>query len=470
MSLYSHAHSFVSDFRRGLIYSSSKRELIASSMAATAARLVASPDDSADLEHIIAHQSSALAPIRTTPLELLTYIFSLASNDGISLAYVARESPWNIARVCKYWRDIFYSTPSLWCYLMIDWNRFPKAIKRSACSKVHVERLASFLSLSSNLPISLHMGSVPEELPVWRSLNALLLENKHRWAGKVAVRALHQTELLESSKESTSFSAPQILQFPPRELPSLRILEIEFEYQLPISHMIDQHVCTIISQCSTMSQLVWRGDVTERFLHFAVSAENSLRAHPNLDKLSIRSGQTGRFDPRIANAPEEVVIERIHTFEIENTAPWVIDQYLSHISLPSLTNLSVWHQPNSFGPLTSSQSHDLADTIEMFLDRSGCQDTLHSLSYRNLHPDIDLTPILEAAPNVVDLTVASLSPGTLESPALLPKLRKITVDAVAKEDIVMPAVLVEILALRHPGKRVFSFKSFKKTWAFVKDD
>ncbi|KAH6919237.1 hypothetical protein BKA70DRAFT_1417214 [Coprinopsis sp. MPI-PUGE-AT-0042] len=169
--------------------------------------------------------------------------------------------------------------------------------------------------------------------------------------------------------------------------------------------------------------------------------------------------------------PKEVVLERIRAFEIANTAPWVIRQYLSHLSLPSLTALSVWYMPDGWETTISvSEGQKLADAVELLVRRSGCQEALHSLSFRNLHPDVGLRCLLEATPNVVDLTLASLWLGRLESQAVLPKLRKITVDALDEADIVMPADLVEIITLRNPGKRVFSFQSFKKTWAFVKDD
>ncbi|KAH6919238.1 hypothetical protein BKA70DRAFT_44289 [Coprinopsis sp. MPI-PUGE-AT-0042] len=148
---YTDVHSLRSDFRRGLIYSPAERERICSSRAATAARLAASQQVDKALEDLIKYQSSALAPIRTVPQEILTLIFFLAI-DGIVVPYVETESPWNIAGVCNYWKGILYSTPTLWCHFKLEWSQFCRVAMGSRCNKEHTERLGHFLTLSSNLP------------------------------------------------------------------------------------------------------------------------------------------------------------------------------------------------------------------------------------------------------------------------------------------------------------------------------
>ncbi|KAH6919234.1 hypothetical protein BKA70DRAFT_1417210 [Coprinopsis sp. MPI-PUGE-AT-0042] len=464
-------YSFVSDFRRGLTYSPSERDMISSAKATAAARLAASQQADKALEDLIKYQSSALAPIRTVPPEIFTLIFFLAIN-AVVVPYAEKESPWNIAGMDSAFqsaqdlerhqsadREIsIYSDPIVKSSHRIARYEHPSLVLPSLPGKL--VKLAPFLRAAvrgkTQMGRLVGHSNLTQGLPTSNQTDPLVgVAFPH-------VEAAYMDDNVRGLMRNKIYF----------HFPALQVLQLELEYWPdPDDLQVHQYLCTLISRYITLRHLVWYGDAAELFFRFAVSAKDSVREHQSLNEVSIRTGDAMPSKREMTGVPQEVVLERIHTFEVENPEPWVMHLYLSHLSLPSLTNLTVWYRPDSRKTvLGGSEGQELADAVKMLVQRSGCQETLRSLCFRNLHPDVDLSPLFDATPNLVDLTLTSLWRGAPEWQGLLLKLRKITVDASTKERMVMPDVLVEILALRNPGRRVFSFKSFRKTWAFVKED
>ncbi|KAJ7609031.1 hypothetical protein FB45DRAFT_703426, partial [Roridomyces roridus] len=77
-------------------------------------------DERAVLAEYHAENAAVVSPVRRTPPEVLAEIFSwtLPSSDELegcsSVRMKMEKSPWTLGQVCRRWRAIALSTPSLW--------------------------------------------------------------------------------------------------------------------------------------------------------------------------------------------------------------------------------------------------------------------------------------------------------------------------------------------------------------------
>ncbi|KAJ7625640.1 hypothetical protein FB45DRAFT_750624, partial [Roridomyces roridus] len=72
--------------------------------------------DPLDVE--IRKHEGALSPLRRMPPELLLLIFEYAMYPYFPSA----ETPWTVAVVCRHWRKIALSQPSLWSTVVLDYT------------------------------------------------------------------------------------------------------------------------------------------------------------------------------------------------------------------------------------------------------------------------------------------------------------------------------------------------------------
>ncbi|KAJ7609005.1 hypothetical protein FB45DRAFT_707482, partial [Roridomyces roridus] len=81
-------------------------------------RLKQLQSERAALKALHEEDSAILSPLRRVPPEILAEIFSWTlpgPDDGFALAgRKVKHSPWILGHICRRWRAIALSTPSLW--------------------------------------------------------------------------------------------------------------------------------------------------------------------------------------------------------------------------------------------------------------------------------------------------------------------------------------------------------------------
>ncbi|KAJ7117473.1 hypothetical protein C8R44DRAFT_854355 [Mycena epipterygia] len=97
------------------------------------------------LEDEIWDHEGTLSPLRRMPTELLSSIFDLTCPSE------PREdpAPWIVGQVCRHWRAIISSQPSLWASIVLDFDE--RAVRRTATEY----RLEIHLQRSGNLPLDI---------------------------------------------------------------------------------------------------------------------------------------------------------------------------------------------------------------------------------------------------------------------------------------------------------------------------
>ncbi|KAK0197994.1 hypothetical protein F5146DRAFT_1017759 [Armillaria mellea] len=131
-----------------------------------------------------------LHPIRSIPDDMLRHIFSfcvygvydLLDEDGTSNTLDSRKPPWTLSQVCRSWRRISLSTPSLWSCLSIDFEQYlkPKDVHlHQFMLGLHIQRARQSqltIKLSSKKDVSSH-AFIPillTSIPYWKHLCACI--------------------------------------------------------------------------------------------------------------------------------------------------------------------------------------------------------------------------------------------------------------------------------------------------------
>ncbi|KAH6919282.1 hypothetical protein BKA70DRAFT_1249708 [Coprinopsis sp. MPI-PUGE-AT-0042] len=442
------------------------------------------------LEAVVAHQDLAPSHIGRLPTEIIAHVFFLATGQGVVILYAPDATPWNIAGVCRYWKAVVYSTPAVWNHVAIDWGLLTTL--KTADAKVYVERLCYIVGLSSSLPLFLHPARFPIRGQVdhymqdpggsiWRLLDRTLQDAWHRLWGKLPIWSLTKRVTAEDAS-SITLTIPKVdtllIQSTVRELvsrnitiklPSLETLELDdigfalFTRFANSSHTILSYIHTFMIQHHTLRRLVWHDSPTQSFLYFADDC-HGFREVPSLEELCL----TGKAPRPYIHVESDNPNSSLHIRKLEIHQEWhQIASHLSSLRAPALTTLDVRNDKYEYEQ-GLEQNRCVAEAIRTFVQKSGCQHTLVSIKLDGLD-GINLTHLLKLTPNLLELIISSLWSDSLASnPSVVPVLQQVTVDASNDESIVMPDVLANILTIRHPDKKVYSSKSFKKTWALVK--
>ncbi|KAJ7765086.1 hypothetical protein DFH07DRAFT_1059018 [Mycena maculata] len=110
-------------------------------------------------------------PVQSLPTELLEEIFTFASPSPEELrGFTPHEAPWSLTKVCRRWRTIAESLPTLWTTVaLIDpsW-RYPLPLLRRQ------------IKLSGNRPLRIHFHSA-RSFDCVTSLLRLLVQESSRW-------------------------------------------------------------------------------------------------------------------------------------------------------------------------------------------------------------------------------------------------------------------------------------------------
>ncbi|KAK7031587.1 ABC protein [Favolaschia claudopus] len=117
-----------------------------------------------------------LSPLRRMPPELLGDIFSwtfrpLAESWGRHESMA--DTPWVLSHVCRCWRDICLSTPSLWARILINYTPFSPRVPTLPLVKTRLQR-------AQKLKIHFYASEKSDHLPQIQMLR-LLLKHSSRW-------------------------------------------------------------------------------------------------------------------------------------------------------------------------------------------------------------------------------------------------------------------------------------------------
>ncbi|KAL0958048.1 hypothetical protein HGRIS_000225 [Hohenbuehelia grisea] len=130
---------------------------------------------------------SALAPIQNMPTEILLRIMELTLGSGrrisVSEPRQLLASPWVFGLICRRWRYIALSAPTLWCRLAIN----PYSLHYHPWTGAS-SALDNILSRSSDQPLDI-LVIAPDELhtfhsemiPIYRDIYNVLIPHSSRW-------------------------------------------------------------------------------------------------------------------------------------------------------------------------------------------------------------------------------------------------------------------------------------------------
>ncbi|KAG8767975.1 hypothetical protein FRC12_005912 [Ceratobasidium sp. 428] len=101
------------------------------------------------------------------PLEIFACIFSLSMPDCVQDAQITRHVHYGFVNVCRYWRQIATSTPSLWTHIDLH-NNFPHDL------------LLMLLERGKNYPIDIHLVELRPKQDILSEAILLLKPHIHR--------------------------------------------------------------------------------------------------------------------------------------------------------------------------------------------------------------------------------------------------------------------------------------------------
>ncbi|EFI27331.1 hypothetical protein CC1G_14804 [Coprinopsis cinerea okayama7 len=352
-------------------------------------------------------QQSALSPIRLLPLEILARIFWFATPSGMSVEYSDIRAPWNVGGVCKYWRDVVYSTPSLWTTISIDWNaNIALDQKRSP----YPERLSKFLELSGSQPVSITPSNYPHvawgppaEAPnrqAWLSSYRLLEEAAlTRWSGSIRASFLSQFRKFHSNSTQTLPAITRLNGVDDQFFADLT-MEGNIKLRLPaLSHVVFQDVWNIRSELDseyrrtvyqhansflkehsrTLRTLEFRGTHSLAAFAFMAKSPSSNAILRRVDKLVIR--HQSRPDAVSIPSDELRVLGRtVHRATVPSVShltiinpPLHVAACLRRMAIPTLKTLELVIAP------TKVSEEVVAPTLLDFFEASDCRRNLESL-------------------------------------------------------------------------------------------
>lgn len=102
------------------------------------------------IEERLTHQRGLVAPVKRLPSEVLSEIFTIQVDRG--------GTPWTLLSVCRLWNAVASSTPRIWRYIQIDYDRgyFDSASSFQHCfTNAHFEKA---LSRTGAVPLNLSFG------------------------------------------------------------------------------------------------------------------------------------------------------------------------------------------------------------------------------------------------------------------------------------------------------------------------
>ncbi|KAF8644252.1 hypothetical protein AX16_008607 [Volvariella volvacea WC 439] len=124
----------------------------------------------------ISLSSSPPSPLVTLPVELLCKIFALtirAREEPDTFSYVKATSPTKLVQICRYWRIVALSDPTLWSSIAAC------RVNQSTLHRVHLWLVRA----GPTCPLSLFLGFSrdTDSTQVLRGIMSLFIANRNRW-------------------------------------------------------------------------------------------------------------------------------------------------------------------------------------------------------------------------------------------------------------------------------------------------
>ncbi|KAG7091890.1 hypothetical protein E1B28_008291 [Marasmius oreades] len=291
--------------------------------------------------------------------EVWAHIFKLASSPSALYPGVLPRVV-KLSMVCGHWREVIYSTPSLWTNITLDVDRWTQSAATDGVTRLTYV-LQLFLDRSNSAPLNLHLtmrSSVPVH-PTTKLLD-VLSQSMNRW----------KTVYLNIPPEIFEHPALQLL---PQRLSSLQ--------HVGLSDLLSDHHVNLFNDCPSLTslELSWWHATPYRFQQEwlgiktldinilslqtvgpATFISSFLKVCPNLENLSFFWGSS-RSDLESL----EVVVSRFNLKSLTLNGARGLFSLFQHLSLPDLSTMNL-------------EIFDMRWDLKIFADflsRSGCSIT-----------------------------------------------------------------------------------------------
>ncbi|KAH6869025.1 hypothetical protein BKA70DRAFT_1578887 [Coprinopsis sp. MPI-PUGE-AT-0042] len=421
---------FLPKFRSWTSYSPEERKIISTAAAETEEKLE-------ELQRLVLWQKSAYAPVRLLPPELLTEIFWLAI-PSVSVHYDAALAPWNISAVCKYWRDVLYSTPSLWNHIAVG--------SKKVSLQDHSARLSHFLSLSQPLLLYVDFGTSNgffSEQP-GNPIIRLLAAEHHRWAGKISGPFLCACSrfrptldviqndtfpLVTSVEDGEPVNIFSLFMWVQRsfKFPNLRRLALSGlpgELASPGLTVLQRQIKDVLMD-SVQYQLLTTlelNDPEHTFTAANVLGWPQISDLASLQHLILRGGKGPFISAVLEDLPpwddyDPITLHHIRKLSLHGY-PVHLLAYLTLLITPSLVDLELDAQQEAMQEVrrfedgeevneviySEIDDEQIPSGVSTLLERSNCAEKIQSLSLRGAHGN-NLGPMIKQTPNIRQLLV-----------------------------------------------------------------
>ncbi|KAJ7620286.1 hypothetical protein FB45DRAFT_1094394 [Roridomyces roridus] len=134
------------------------------------------PTELEDVVHFIRSHTGILGASRRVPAELVVEIFSHTTESRRVGKAAVPCPPWRLGHICKFWRDVALSVPSLWNSFRI-YQPFLNSISRTYSPSM----LEAQILRSGDLPLDVSVTWLRGDAAVQMEFWEILLANSHRW-------------------------------------------------------------------------------------------------------------------------------------------------------------------------------------------------------------------------------------------------------------------------------------------------
>lgn len=357
---------------------------------------------------VVEELEALVSPVRRMPTDIMARVFEHCTWDQTAPRADPRVAPLLLGQVCRSWRYLLFSLPSLWTTLQLDLpstTRDWEALVQSKSLSMHV-----WLSRSKALPISLFLNHAKGSLIPWHAL--MHLDKEILTLG---------CRLKDLTLHFSSRSLACLLTFTQSPLPYLQHLELQNTNSLPTSenpppvvlHSAPSLKSLSLSWCSLdlrNFQVPW-AQLQHLSLEYDASSFwnpvhsdylQTLSRCPNLTTLCLGIGASiSDVDPAHI---VPVTLPHVHTF---NSSIYVQTPYLQYffdaLRMPQLRHFDIKNVSLALGSF-SGQTECLP-----LLAR--CADTLESVCFNRV--DIADPAMVSCLAQLYRLKSLSFLPGIL---------------------------------------------------------
>ncbi|KAF9000429.1 hypothetical protein BDQ17DRAFT_1427137 [Cyathus striatus] len=341
--------------------------------------------------HFIRAHQAILSPARAFPPELLGEIFFHCldlSDDPRN-----NSAPWAVSQVCRWWRSVALSTPSLW-------NRAPMLrLTKRTTSKAYASFLESYLYRSADLPLSFYVAAPFPEYEGHPVLEALI-PHSQRWKTVtlevpfVTIQSLSRVRGRLSTLRTLQLKMPRVSSNVPLDIfeiaPKLRKVTINGLYprllKLPWSQLTQY---------------------MEKTLSDSGGAAHVLREASRLTvlRMDITADCVSRTTPDLV----PVTLHHLHTLRLNfQHGGTTFGPIIASLTIPAIQELRV-----------SSMTGNIAQDLISLVERSQCSLRRLAIHSRALRAG-DITRLLALTPLLQELELSDLESEDIKNLTIRP--------------------------------------------------